>query len=549
MVLHHLRVVFGGVFEMKVLAFGLVLALWSLTASIAVAQSTIEEWYEAAEDLRRDAGNRGDLERSREIHFQLIKSGHVRSLVPFAEIQLELGDIESSMRAFQEAAGSGDLFAITRIAQAHATGEFGASSRPEAGVDLLRKLSANTENRRAILALAEILVDGELVDADPAAALALYERLPDNPSALRRMADLYMSGALGQVNAEAAIPAYEKAIQLGSVALRTRLAEAHLTLGHYEDALTTMEDAVADHDERALLQMVRWHRDGAFGPYSDPGRGAQALNELLRVGAIDAETANKFRVSLAGQMLEDGLHDEAARTLGPALRDRDPRALYRFMRWHMDGLFGPLSDQDAGIATLGELIQIRDVNTAIFASFRLQEDIYAGVLDRDTVLGILAEAAEAGDGAATRALARAYRTADIKGPHRELIDRYAVQIESDDRVIELVYASYDPTDHLQSRERASEILASVSGQAFVRGMMQLRSLERTSYVYVLQIELAALGYYDGPKNGTLTRSTIRAMLALCGDSGILDECREGPISKENSELIVEAVARLKRVSG
>jgi tetratricopeptide (TPR) repeat protein len=534
---------------MKFLVLGLVLALWSLTPSTAAAQSTSEEWYEAAEDLRHDAMSRGDLERSREIHFQLIKSGHVRSLIPYAEIQLELGDVEASMRAFQEAADSGDLFAITRIAQAHATGEFGSSSRPEAGVDLLRKLSANTDNRRAILTLAEILTDGEVVEADPAAALALYERLPENPSALRRIADLYMSGALGEVDAEAAIPAYEKAIQLGGVALRTRLAEAHLTLGRYKDALATLEEAVADQDERALLQMVRWHRDGAFGPYSDPGRGAAALDELLRVGAIDAETANKFRVSLASQMLEDGLYDDAAKTLLPALRDHDPRALYRFMRWHVDGRFGPLSDQDAGIAALGELIRIRDVDAAIFASFRLQEDIYAKVLDRDLVLGILAEAVQAEDGAATRALARAYRTADIRGPHRDLVDRYAKQIELDDRVIELVYASHDPSDHLQSRGRAAEILATVGGQAFVSGMMQLRSLERTSYVYVLQVELAKLGYYDGPKNGALTKATIRAMLALCRDSGFLDECRKGPFSKENSQLIVEAVARLKRVSG
>ncbi|MDA9865563.1 hypothetical protein N9C96_02690 [bacterium] len=532
---------------MRLLASVAVCALLGLTTVPAAAQNVVE-WYEAAEKLRRDAGNRGDLQKSNDIHLQLIKQGYSRSLVPYAELQLELGDVETAMRVFEEAANAGNLFAITRVAQLHATGAFGDKSRPEAGVDLLRKLAANSENRRAIVVLAEILAEGQVVDADPEAAMALYQRLPDDPLSLRRMADMYMSGAMGEVDAQAAIPAYEKAMELGNTGLGVRLAEAQLAVGRYDAAMETMEEAIVEQDERALLQLVRWHRDGAFGPLSDLDRAVLGLEELLASGAMEPDVANAFRVALASEQLKAGRYTEAANTIAPAVQARDPRALNRFMRWHTEGLFGPVSDPIAGIAALRELIEDRDVPTAIFASFRLDDPIYSQVLDQDTVLNILAEATEAGDGAATRALARAYRTADIKGPHQALIDRYAGQIDLDDRVIELVYAGYDPSNHRQSRERALELLSSVGGPAFVKGMIQLRSLERTSYVYVLQSELGNLGYYQGSQNGKLTSRTIRAMLDFCRDSGFLDACRDGPITMENSLLIVEAIAQRKRVS-
>ena len=533
---------------MKQLAIIAVCTAFGLTAVPALAQSSIAEWFNIAEEMRRDAGNRTDLQQSKDIHFRLIKNGHAASLVPFAEINLELGDIETAMRVFNEAANGGDLFAITRVAQAHATGAFGDKSQPEAGIDLLRKLAVNPENRRAILTLATVLEEGQLVEADPEAALALYQKLPENKTAMRRVASLYMSGDLGRVNPEAAIPAYQRAIDLGSPGLRTKLAEAQLAIGQYEAALMTMEEAIIEQDERALLQMVRWHRDGSFGPLSDKDRAIAALQALLASGAIEPDAANKFRVSVAGQQLEDGLYRDAAKTLAPAVLDRDPRALYRFMRWHIDGEFGPISDPVAGLTALRELIEDRDVSTAIFASFRLEDDIYSQVLDQDAVFNILADATKAGDSAATSALARAYRKMDIKGPHSELIERYAGQIDLDDRVLELIFASYDPTDHQLSRERAREILASVDGPGFIKGMLQLRSLERTSYVYVLQAELAKLGYYNGPQSGLLTSRTIRAMLDFCSASGFLDECRMGPISQESSELIIEAIAKQKRVS-
>ena len=516
-----------------------------VTCGPVSAQSTFPEWYDSAETLRKTAPDAGALQHARDIHTRLIQAGYDRSLVPLAEIYLEQGDISAAKLLFERAAKDGNLYAITRIAQAHTAGDFGDESRPEDGVELLRKLAANPENRRAITTLAKILFKGEIVPANPVEALELYKMLPEDATAQRQMAELYISGALGEVDVDAAINAYQMAISLGSTALRPSLAEAYLLNDNFQSALSTLEAAVADGDERALLRLVRWHRDGTLGPLSDPGKGATALDDLTASGLIDADQAHSFRASLAEQFLETGAFAEALQTLAPAVAEGHPKSLYRFMRWHLDDAFGPLSDPGAGLQALRVLTDAGHVDAAIFASYRLDNPLFASVADREKVFDVLAQAADEGDGAATRALLRAYRTADIRNAHRAVIARYADQVSMDDRVLELVYADYDSSNHRSSRERALDILQTVDGDAYTKGMMQLRSLERTSYVYVLQADLEFLGYYSGPRNGTLTSRTISAILDFCRDAGLIDDCRSGPISKENSRLIVNALQRRK----
>ncbi|MEO1024714.1 MAG: hypothetical protein AAFX07_04070, partial [Pseudomonadota bacterium] len=93
------------------------------------------------------------------------------------------------------------------------------------------------------------------------------------------------------------------------------------------------------------------------------------------------------------------------------------------------------------------------------------------------------------------------------------------------------------------RLNATDVVSPLQGEAFVRAMLELRSLDRNAYVRALQHELRALGQGHVPRDGVLSRGTLRAILSFCHANGIGTLCREkGPIEKNTSMAIVEALA-------
>lgn len=831
----------------------------SLTKSVAVclalmaplpvaAQQSAAFWYDQAELLRLP-GTEQNLRRAVDIHYSLIQQGYTRSLVPYGEIHLEQGDVQTALRAFEEAAQSGNLYATTRLAVGHAKGEFGDLSQVQAGRELLERLAVNRENSRAILGLSDVYADGIGIEAQPQEALKLLQRLPEDGYALRRMGDLYLSGKLGSVEANSAEIAYRDAISRGRVSARLSLARAYIAQERYDEAVAEINRSVASGDPEALYQLVRWHRDELFGPLSDPTAGlaameqleqtgdidakavaslrvsfakdlvaagefqkandaiapavdaefdraqfevlrwhrdgaigplsdpmvavnqleslaergavdtetenkirvslakklladgrfgeasdvlepaveandetatlrfigwhrdgdfgplsdpilaarktedllalgsldadranslrvslaktliaegrfqeasdtvkpavdagdnravlryigwhrdgdfgplsdaseaAKKMEDLLNAGSLDEPTANKLRVSLTGVLLDEKRYQEAADTIAPAIAAKDPdalfryarwnldgsfgpisdtetagkaiedvigtgsietdketalrialadtyiengryqdasdtiapaieandaTALYRFARWHLEDGFGPLTDKDKGANAMATLLEIGNVEAAAFTSYQFGGPRHAAQ-NFEHVMSILESAAREGNDTAGRALVRAYRknprlVANSRERHRTVLAEYQEQLAPEQLAIETIYANYDTSNHIQSRQRAAAIMADLDNEAFAEGMMELRSLERTSYVYVLQGELEKLGYFDGFQNGLLNRRTLHAVLAFCRDANIIDQCNDGPISKEASEAIVLAIGERK----
>jgi hypothetical protein len=63
--------------------------------------------------------------------------------------------------------------------------------------------------------------------------------------------------------------------------------------------------------------------------------------------------------------------------------------------------------------------------------------------------------------------------------------------------------------------------------------------DANAYTYVVQDRLSARGLYNGPRNGQMTSSTIRAIAALCAQENLRSECIKGPLHPFTARAIAE----------
>jgi hypothetical protein len=61
-----------------------------------------------------------------------------------------------------------------------------------------------------------------------------------------------------------------------------------------------------------------------------------------------------------------------------------------------------------------------------------------------------------------------------------------------------------------------------------------------AFVYLVQLQLAEEGYYNGTVNGLMTSSTITAIQGLCKSLNAKSLCRHGPLSPQAYTLLFYA---------
>lgn len=378
--------------------------------------------------------------------------------------------------------------------------------------------AANRGDTYAAVKLAVGDAKSEFGDAsDPAGAVAMLEELaedPENDRAIYALADLYYRGESVEPDAERAFALFKPLADSGSRWAQSRIGDLALSgrLGEVdaELAATYYRSAVENGHDRA-------------------------------------------RVNLTEALIAAGRHQDALDVIDQAVLDNVKGAELKRARWHIDGAFGSHSDRPAGAKGLAALVDEGDIYAARVASYLFTDDPrLMSSLDVERMFSVLEQAGREGDNGSLRAVARAYRRLDgrlprMKARHSTLIEELGSTLDDRARAVEEVFAAYDMRDHRGSRERAAVVLENKAGDAFAAGMMELRGIERTAFVYVVQKELAQRGLYSGRQHGRLTKRTIRAILDFCRQAGIIEECRNGPISKDASALIVEALGSAKMV--
>jgi TPR repeat protein len=415
---------------------------------------------------------------------------------------------------------------------------------------------------------AEALRLGRGVDVDPEKSLALHTQLAQTGRAqsFERMSAILFA----QNRLEEAKVALEAGRDAGSELARMRLATGHVQqrFGTHSDPELGVEQLVKVtqnlDNANALYVLARAYEDGTgtnvqldksraiYENLASEGHGPsiRRLGDFAREGTFSdpdlIAAADYYRsaaengfdyswVVLAKLSLDLGEYQQAMEAYKSAISANVAGASAAYARAHFLGEFGPLSDRAFGANELETNAESGDVYAAAEA-LELWERRSRRInsLDLEGVLDMLDTKMRAGDELATVSLARAYRVLRWRIPqsrarHAELVQDFGDQLGRA-RVREVMYFSYDPGRHAQSRQAAYEMISSLNGEEFSQAARALRATEMTAFVFLLQKELGDLGYYRGSESSVFNSATLRATMNFCKDQGISDTCVHGPLT-------------------
>jgi uncharacterized protein len=431
-----------------------------------------------------------------------------------------------------------------------------------------------------LYALAEAYRTGEGVERDLAKAVSIYEELAAGGHARSwfRLGKLYLE----MDRNEDAMLAFEESDRNGY-----DRAAAELAIGHARSRFGSFSDpsrgvsrlaelAAAQDDERVLFELAEAYYAGrgtdrdleqAFEIYTRLAdvaneRALYRLGEFYRrgllqppdpVAAIAAYQASvdagyeKALLKLGELQLSAGLGMQALQSLERAAAQGLSDAEVVLAIGHFQGAFGEGSKPEQGIRELKRLAEQGNFAAAkIVLKLQEQRSTRIADLDLEAVLTHVEAVAADGDRNATEALARAYRelrriVPDARAKHTRVVEELGEQLRPSRFIVEKLYSIYDPGAPKASRPAMAKLIQAAPDDAYLSGMLALRSLDRNSYVYVLQIEMKAAGLYAGRVSGDMSTPTLLANLRFCRELGIAETCRDGPLTRDAVKLIVEGL--------
>lgn len=456
---------------------GIAVCLASVFATNPANAQDATSLFEAAEAIRLSATSSDELGEALSLYKKAAELGKHASYYRIGTIEDTLGNHAEAVAAFKLGGESGSLSSLIALAEGHARGHFGDLSDPAQGVPVLDALARESKSQRASYLLASLYESGIGVERDMPRAMALYTELADQGYA------------------------------------------------------------------RALRKLGRFHLKGS----SDAGlpQDADRAIDLLKRSVAEGSTSARRDLGLA--LLNAGRAEDALKAIRQAAASGVPGAQADLANGHYRQLFGALSDKAQGRAQLAKLAEAGDAYAAKYAlrhherkSRRITE------MDLPKVLGALEDHADAGSGLAARTLARAYRKLSFLIPDNRaklatLVRDHSVELGPEPLAAEQVSVLYDKNDHRASRIAVLDYLEGLDGPGYASGALRLRSIERQAYVFLVQKELAARGFYSGPVSGIANRSTIRAILSFCDAQGYSETCIHGPLSFQSSALIMQSL--------
>lgn len=282
---------------------------------------------------------------------------------------------------------------------------------------------------------------------------------------------------------------------------------------------------------RAMDRMAYYYHKG-IGVEVDNDRAVRLYQMAI------SEGREKSLISLGKTYIAIGEADAALEALDRAVSYKVSGALATRAWGHAAGGFGEKSRPDEGWQDLVALARSGD-RTAELAATSLAAKGTRTLDAPDPILASLMEKSVGGDGSASEALLRYYRS--VGHPEGSLERRAALlehpNIRDKVAIDEGLYLASEAAPG-RFNERAEKLVLTAGTQDFSRALEVTSKIDKNAYVRIVQMELARLGYFSGQADGLLDQSTISSINAFCRDTQITDTCVFGPVKS----VAIKAVA-------
>jgi hypothetical protein len=163
--------------------------------------------------------------------------------------------------------------------------------------------------------------------------------------------------------------------------------------------------------------------------------------------------------------------------------------------------------------------------------------------DPQRSLSLLTTAAVSGNASAARSLIALYRAGRGDDLPRNLnqaealLHQYAPMMDAYDIAFEEAMLAGSRADDPDSYQKFVDQVDAAPAGALPRLVTTIRGQNQNAYTYLVQELLAKRGIYQGPLNGLMTGSTIRAINALCREGGQETACARGPLHPETAKFL------------
>jgi TPR repeat protein len=513
----------------------------------------------------------------------LAMAGDVGAAYHLAEYHAGVGDPALAFRYYTQAADAGSNSAVTRMAGMLLRGE-GVSRDVTRGLALLEQ-GARAGSASALVEMGAIYRDGgtEGVARDAVRAFGYFRQAADQGDlrATLEAALMQLDGPAEIANPEAAVARLTSLAMAGDVGAAYHLAEYHAGVGdpalafrYYTQAADAGSNSAVTRMAGMLLRGEGVSRDVTRGlallEQSARGGSASALVEMGdayargKTGSVDitaaleaykaaAKLGNTVALVRLADIYRYGLlstksKSQAFEYLERAVEQGNEYAQYMMGQALIDGEFGSARKAREGIDLLVRGARSGNPDAAAALAV-LDWGVPDGMFSSNNKIDRLHDLAAAGNIAASLKLVEAYRvghggrkqgiTSQNLVMARKELDRISKRIDPAEYEIQRLLLDLKTARRADFPNLFKRIkkLAPSERPGAIRRVLQVSP---NAFVYLVQLQLAEEGYYNGTVNGLMTSSTITAIQGLCKSLNAKSLCRHGPLSPQAYTLLFYA---------
>jgi len=433
-----------------------------------------------------------------------------------------------------------------------AVGDVLSGKAPGVEPDLARAIqvyrkAAQAGSVEALLDLGDALGALPPAEIDGSAVVEAYETAAAKGSvdASLKLGDLYVEAAIVPPDLAKATGYYARASKAGSVSAQLALASLQAQGGDPSGALGKLRALAASGSDRAYVMIGDLLANGR----GEGTKGAVAAYEqAAKLGRTDAmiKLGDLYRY---GTLVKKS-GKTAVQYYQMAINAGDAYGLYSLGQGYVDNDLGASGTPKRGLALLKQAEQkgIPEATVAIAEAYEAGSGVKTSI---PTAIGILEDAAQAGNAAAISHLLGIYRDGISVHNHRvtrpdlakanATLAKYGNKLDRGGLLSEKLQLEAAGQGWKAGTKIASR-LAELSSHERAEFLQSLLTININTLVAVIQVRHRQLGLYKGKVNGLLNNATVSSIGKFCTARATVAACNSGILSRDFPGIEADAFA-------